>query len=62
MAFVDKQLKAKGVSEEYLNSICRPVGLPLKDETPAEVGMCVMSEIKGLCAYVSYIHKHTSCR
>jgi xanthine dehydrogenase accessory factor len=45
MAFVDKQLKARGIPEEYLNSICRPVGLPLKGETPAEVGMCIMSEI-----------------
>jgi xanthine dehydrogenase accessory factor len=45
MAFVDKQLIASGVPEKYLSNMCRPVGLPLKAETPAEVALSIMSEI-----------------
>jgi xanthine dehydrogenase accessory factor len=45
MAFVDKQLVAMGIPEKYLNEMYRPVGLPLKAETPAEVALCIMSEI-----------------
>jgi xanthine dehydrogenase accessory factor len=45
MAFVDKQLKADGVPADYLNGMRRPVGLPLKAETPAEVALCIMGEI-----------------
>ncbi len=44
-AFVDKHLKAEGVSEEFLNLVYSPVGLPLKAEAPAEVALCIMSEI-----------------
>jgi xanthine dehydrogenase accessory factor len=45
MAFVDKQLIASGISEEYLNRMCRPVGLPLKAEEPTEVALSIMGEI-----------------
>lgn len=45
IAFVDKQLKAKGVSEEYLNGLRRPIGLPLKAETPEEIAVSILAEI-----------------
>ncbi|MDR0652564.1 MAG: XdhC/CoxI family protein, partial [Synergistaceae bacterium] len=45
MAFVDKQLMAAGIPEEYMGGMYRPVGLPLKSETPAEVALCIMAEI-----------------
>ena len=45
MAFVDKRLKADGIPEDYLNGMYRPVGLPLKGETPAEVALSIMGEI-----------------
>lgn len=44
-AFVDKHLKASGVSEAFLASVREPIGLPLKAEAPAEVALSIISEI-----------------
>lgn len=45
IAFVDGQLKARGVSEAYLNGLYRPIGLPINAETPEEIAVCIMAEI-----------------
>ena len=45
IAFVDKQMKELGVSEEYLKSMFRPIGLPIKAETPEEIAICILAEI-----------------
>lgn len=48
IAFVDKQLKEKGVSEGYLESLYRPIGLPIRAETPEEIAVCILAEIIGV--------------
>ncbi len=45
IAFVDKQLIAEGVSEKYLKSMYRPIGLPIRAETPEEIAVCILAEI-----------------
>jgi len=45
IAFVDKQLRERGVSAEYLASIHRPVGLPIRAETPEEIAISILAEI-----------------
>lgn len=45
IAFVDKQLKEQGVSEDFLNGMYRPIGLPIKAETPEEIAVCILAEI-----------------
>lgn len=45
IAFVDRQLKDRGVSEEHLRAMYRPVGLPIKAETPEEIAVSILAEI-----------------
>ncbi len=45
IAFVDRQLKERGVSESYLNGLYRPIGLPIRAETPDEIAVCILAEI-----------------
>ncbi|MDR1943496.1 MAG: XdhC/CoxI family protein [Synergistaceae bacterium] len=45
IASVNKLLIEAGVSEDYLNSVKRPIGLPLKGETPEDVALSIISEI-----------------
>jgi Xanthine and CO dehydrogenases maturation factor, XdhC/CoxF family len=45
IAFVDKKLTAMGVSQAFLDSMRRPVGLPIRAETPEEIAVCILAEI-----------------
>jgi xanthine dehydrogenase accessory factor len=45
IAFVDKQLRDRGVSESYLSRLYRPIGLPIRAETPEEIAICILAEI-----------------
>ena len=45
IAFVDNQLRERGVSEAYLRGLFRPIGLPIKAETPQEIAICILAEI-----------------
>ena len=45
IAFVDKKLKELGVGEDHLKSMYRPIGLPIKAETPEEIAVCILAEI-----------------
>lgn len=45
IAFVDNKLKSQGVSEAYLDKIYRPIGLPIRAETPEEIAVCILAEI-----------------
>lgn len=45
IAFVDKKLKELGVGEDHLKSMHRPIGLPIKAETPEEIAICILAEI-----------------
>ncbi|MCD8392242.1 MAG: XdhC family protein, partial [Cloacibacillus porcorum] len=42
---VRKMLLERGVSEEHLDRIYQPIGLPIKAETPNEIAVSVMAEI-----------------
>lgn len=45
IAFVDRQLRERGVSGDYLEGMFRPIGLPIKAETPEEIAICILAEI-----------------
>ena len=45
IAHVRKSLMERGVSEEYLDRVFQPVGLPLRAETPGEIAASIISEI-----------------
>lgn len=45
IAFVDKQLKDLGVAEQHLAAMHRPIGLPIKAETPEEIAVSILAEI-----------------
>ena len=45
IATVRKMLLERGVSEEHLDRIYQPIGLPIKAETPNEIAVSVMAEI-----------------
>ena len=45
IAAVRKMLLARGVSEEHLNRIHQPIGLPIKAETPEEIAVSILAEI-----------------
>lgn len=45
IATVRKQLLEQGVSEEHLDRIHKPIGLPLKAETPEEIAVSVLAEL-----------------
>lgn len=42
---VDKKLMGMGVAQSYLQSLYRPIGLPIKAETPEEIAVCILAEI-----------------
>lgn len=45
IAFVDDKLRRQGVSPEYLEKIRRPIGLPIRAETPEEISLSILAEI-----------------
>ncbi len=45
IAFVRQHLLGQGVSEEHLDRIYQPVGLPIRAETPEEIAVSAMAEI-----------------
>lgn len=45
IAFVDKKLREQGVSPEYLERVYRPIGLPIRGETPEEIAVSILAEI-----------------
>ena len=45
IATVRKMLLERGVSEEHLDRIYQPIGLPIKAETPNEIAVSAMAEI-----------------
>lgn len=46
-ALFDK-LRAKGVSDEQLDSVYTPVGLDIGGETPEEIAIAIMAEIQSV--------------
>ena len=38
-------LVARGVSQEHLDRIHQPIGLPIKAETPEEIAISILAEI-----------------
>jgi xanthine dehydrogenase accessory factor len=38
-------LLARGMSEEHLNRIHQPIGLPIMAETPEEIAVSILAEI-----------------
>lgn len=48
IAFVDRQLEEMGASRAYIESIYRPIGLPINAETPEEIAVCILAEIIAL--------------
>jgi xanthine dehydrogenase accessory factor len=38
-------LLARGVSQEHLDRIHQPIGLPIKAETPEEIAVSILAEI-----------------
>ncbi len=40
-----ENLRAEGVSEEQINSICAPIGLPIKAVTPAEIAVSILAQM-----------------
>ncbi|HCD71724.1 XdhC/CoxI family protein [Thermovirga lienii] len=47
ISFMRKSLMEKGVSEEFLDSIFQPIGLPIRAETPEEIALSILAEIVG---------------
>ena len=45
IAAVRKMLIARGVSQEHLDRIHQPIGLPVKAETPEEIAISILAEI-----------------
>ncbi len=45
IATVRRMLLERGVTEEHLNRLHQPIGLPIKAETPEEIAVSVISEI-----------------
>ena len=45
IAFVDKKLREGGTSPAYLAKIHRPIGLPIRGETPEEIAVSILAEI-----------------
>lgn len=45
LATLRESLRAQGVSEAHFERIFKPVGLPIKAETPEEIALSVMGEI-----------------
>jgi len=45
IAAVRKMLLARGMSEEHLNRIHQPIGLPIMAETPEEIAVSILAEI-----------------
>ena len=45
IVFVREKLMQQGVSEEYLDRIFQPIGLPIGAETPEEIAVSILSEI-----------------
>lgn len=45
IAAVRKMLVARGVSQEHLDRIHQPIGLPIKAETPEEIAVSILAEI-----------------
>jgi xanthine dehydrogenase accessory factor len=40
-----KNLRNEGVSQDYLNRVHAPIGLPIAAETPEEIAISIMAEI-----------------
>jgi len=45
IATVRKMLIERGVTEEHLNRLHQPIGLPIKAETPEEIAVSILAEI-----------------
>ena len=45
IAALRKMLLARGVSQEHLDRIHQPIGLPIKAETPEEIAVSILAEI-----------------
>lgn len=45
IAALRKMLVARGVSQEHLDRIHQPIGLPIKAETPEEIAVSILAEI-----------------
>lgn len=45
IAAIRKMLLERGVSEEHLDRIHQPIGLPIKAETPQEIAISILAEI-----------------
>ncbi|NLD04469.1 MAG: xanthine dehydrogenase [Synergistaceae bacterium] len=45
IASIRKMLIARGVSQEHLDRIRQPIGLPIKAETPEEIAVSILAEI-----------------
>ena len=45
IAVMKENLLKDGVSEEHLNGIYAPIGLPIKAETPEEIAISILAEI-----------------
>jgi xanthine dehydrogenase accessory factor len=48
IATVRKMLLADGVTAEHIDRIHKPIGLPIKAETPEEIAISIMAEIIGV--------------
>ena len=44
-AAVVKMLADEGLSKEYLDSIYKPIGLPIRAETPEEIAVSIAAEL-----------------
>ena len=44
-AAVVKLLADEGIGKEYLDSIYKPIGLPIKAETPEEIAVSIAAEL-----------------
>lgn len=45
IATVRKKLLKQDVSQQHLDRICQPIGLPIKAETPEEIAISILSEM-----------------
>ena len=45
IATLRKMLMERGVSQEHLDRLHQPIGIPIKAETPEEIAVSVMAEI-----------------